>query len=61
VSYRWKSQNLNEELSIGNPEFSKTFLAKYTHVALGTFVPVIVAVIFIDTVARIYFDYHFFG
>ena len=61
VSYRWKSQNLNEELSIGNSEFSKTFLAKYTNFALGTFIPVIVAVIFIDTVARTYFGYHFFG
>lgn len=61
VSYRWKNQKLNEELSIGNPKFSKTFLARYTHFSLGTFIPVIVAVIFIDTVARIYFDYHFFS
>ena len=61
VSYRWKSQKLNEELSIGNAEFSKTFLAKYTNFALGTFIPVFVAVIFIDTVARTYFGYNFFG
>ncbi|NQY64924.1 MAG: sodium-dependent transporter [Alteromonadaceae bacterium] len=61
VSYRWKSQNLNEELSKGNPNFSKTFLAKYTNFALATIIPIVVAVIFIDTVARTYFGYNFFG
>jgi NSS family neurotransmitter:Na+ symporter len=61
VSYRWKKENLNEELSIGNPTFGKSILAKYVDVSLGTFIPVIVAVIFITTVARIYFGVNIFS
>jgi len=61
VSYRWKKENLNKELSEGNPNFGHSILAKYVDFSLGTFIPVIVAIIFITTVARIYFGYNIFG
>ncbi|MGL1955885.1 MAG: sodium-dependent transporter [Colwellia sp.] len=61
VSYRWKKENLNQEMSEGNPNFGNTLLAKYVDFSLGTFIPVIVFVIFVTTVARIYFGYNIFG
>ncbi|MDN3652002.1 sodium-dependent transporter [Thalassotalea ponticola] len=61
VTYRWKKHNLNLELSEGNKNFGKSFLAKYVDFSLGTFIPVILALIFINTVAKIYFGYNFFG
>jgi len=61
VSYRWKKHNLNAELSEGNPSFGKSILAKYVDFSLGTIIPVVVAAIFIITVARIYFGYNVFS
>ncbi len=61
VSYRWKKQNLNEELSAGNPGFGDTFLAKYVDFSLGTFIPLVLVVILFTTVAKIYFGYSVFG
>ncbi len=61
VSYRWKKHNLNEELSQGNEGFANTFLAKYVDFSLGTFIPFILAAIFINTVAKIYFGYDVFS
>ena len=61
VSYRWKKENLNKELSEGNENFGQSILAKYVDFSLGTFIPVVVAIIFINTVARIYFGYDLFG
>ena len=55
VSYRWKKHNLNEELSQGNPEYAKSFTAKYVDMSLGTVIPVVLLVIFANTVAKIYF------
>ncbi|NMP15194.1 sodium-dependent transporter [Thalassotalea sp. Y01] len=61
VTYRWKKHNLNAELSEGNDSFGKSFLAKYVDFSLGTFIPVILALILINTVAKIYFGYNVFG
>ncbi|WOH39466.1 sodium-dependent transporter [Thalassotalea fonticola] len=61
VSYRWKKHNLNAELSQGNEGFADTFLAKYVDFSLGTFIPFILAAIFINTVAKIYFGYDVFN
>ena len=61
VSFRWKKHNLNAELSEGNPSYGKSFLAKYVDFSLGTFIPFILAAIFINTVAKIYFGYDVFS
>jgi NSS family neurotransmitter:Na+ symporter len=61
VSYRWKKENLNKELSEGNPSFGQSILAKYVDFSLGTIIPAVVLVIFVTTVARIYFGINIFG
>lgn len=60
VSYRWKKHNLHAELAEGNPSFADSFLAKYVDLSLGTFIPVVLLVIFLNTVAKIYFGHSFF-
>jgi NSS family neurotransmitter:Na+ symporter len=55
VSYRWKSKNFNEEIETGAPAYKKSFLERYVNFSIGTFIPFILAVIFINTVALKYF------
>ena len=61
VSYRWKSKQLSEELSIGNKDYKGSWVEKYINFSLGTFIPVIVLLIFINTVATKFFAVHLFG
>jgi NSS family neurotransmitter:Na+ symporter len=58
VIYRWKKYNLDAEMSEGNPGFAGSFLQKYINFSLGTFIPVILAIIFINTVSTIYFGHN---
>jgi len=55
VSYKWKKVAFNEELDQGAPKFRNSFLERYVNFSLGTFIPFILAVIFINTVAAKYF------
>lgn len=55
VSYKWKKVAFNNELDQGAPNFQKSFLERYVNFSLGTFIPVILAIIFINTVAAKYF------
>ncbi|PCH97193.1 MAG: sodium-dependent transporter, partial [Gammaproteobacteria bacterium] len=61
VSYRWKTKNLSEHLSIGNEGYIGSWVEKYINFSLGTFIPAIVLVIFVNTVADVFFDYKIFG
>ncbi len=61
VSYRWKKQSFSEELSIGNEGFEGSFMQKYLNLSLGTFIPVILLLIFLNTVADKFFAYSLFG
>lgn len=61
VSYRWKKQQLSEELSIGNEGYKGSWVEKYVNFSLGTFIPVIVLFIFINTVANKFFGTSLFG
>ena len=61
VIYRWKKQNLNAELDHGAPNYEGSFYQKYVNLSLGTFIPVILLVIFVNTVALKYFGYSLFG
>ncbi|MCJ8270565.1 MAG: sodium-dependent transporter, partial [Psychrosphaera sp.] len=58
VMFRWKKANLNKALAEGNEGYEGSWLEKYVDVALSTFVPVILVVIFSLTVMRIFFDYN---
>lgn len=55
VIYRWKKQNLDAEISDGNQTFAGSVLQKYVNFSLGTFIPIILAIIFVNTVSTIYF------
>jgi NSS family neurotransmitter:Na+ symporter len=61
VSYRWKKHNLSEELAIGNANYRGSWVETYINFSLGTFIPVIVFSIFINTVAQKFFAYNLFG
>ncbi len=60
VSYRWRN-NLSKELSIGSEGYMGSWMEKYVNFSLGTFVPVIVLFIFINTVAAKFFAINLFG
>lgn len=55
VRYRWKKKAFNEELEQGAPSFKGSFLERYISFSLGTFIPLILAIIFANTVALKYF------
>ncbi|WP_448553536.1 sodium-dependent transporter [Thalassotalea montiporae] len=61
VSYRWKKHRLSEELAVGNDNYQGSFAEKYINFSLGTFIPVILLGIFLNTVAVKFFGYNIFG
>jgi NSS family neurotransmitter:Na+ symporter len=61
VIYRWKKANFHAALSQGAPEYGKGWFAKYVDVSVGTFIPLILLVIFINTVAAKYFGVALIG
>jgi len=61
VSYRWKKRKFNEELDQGAPEFKDSLFERYVNFSLGTFIPVILLIIFVNTVALKYFGVALIG
>jgi len=61
VSYRWKRLQLSEELALGNANYKGSWVEKYINFSLGTFIPLIILSIFINTVAQKFFGYSIFG
>ncbi|WP_445766119.1 sodium-dependent transporter [Rheinheimera sp.] len=55
VIYRWKKHNFDAEISQGNETFAGSLLQKYVNFSLGTFIPFILTVIFVNTVSTIFF------
>jgi neurotransmitter:Na+ symporter, NSS family len=55
VMFRWKKANFNNELLEGAAEGKHGLLLRYSDFALSTFIPVILAIIFINTVAMKFF------
>ena len=56
VIYRWKKANFNRELEQGDKHYRGTLLERYTDVALGSFIPLILLLVFINTVLAKYFQ-----
>lgn len=50
VIYRWKKAGFDAELEIGDEQIHDSILKKYINVALGTFIPVVLLFVFINTV-----------
>mgnify|MGYP000008765382 FL=1 len=61
VSYRWKKKQLSEQLSVGNDSYIGSWVEKYINFSLGTFIPAIVLIIFVNTVAQKFFAVSLFG
>jgi NSS family neurotransmitter:Na+ symporter len=61
VSYRWKKHNLSAEISQGNSRYINSWFEKYINVAISTFIPVILFLIFINTVAQKFFAVNLLG
>lgn len=55
VIYRWKKANFNAELDKGAPDYKSSFFEKYVDFSVGTFIPLILLLVFINTVALKYF------
>lgn len=61
VVYRWKRHNFNQELEYGEPSYANSWFKKYVNFSVSTFIPVILLVIFINTVALKFFGITLFG
>jgi NSS family neurotransmitter:Na+ symporter len=61
VIYRWKSVNFNASLEEGSSGYKGSWFEKYVDVSLKTFIPLILVVIFVNTVAVKYFGISLFG
>lgn len=59
VIYKWKRANFDQELMVGDPGFAGSLSQKYVNFSLGTFIPVILLLIFINTVALKFFGTSF--
>jgi len=55
AAHVWKTQNLDEELAIGNPKYKGSFLQKYLNFAISYFAPFALGVIFLLTVLSTFF------
>ncbi len=55
VIYRWRKANFNQELEQGAPSYKGTFLERYVNFSVGTFIPFLLLLVFINTVAIKYF------
>ncbi|WP_193161603.1 sodium-dependent transporter [Microbulbifer hainanensis] len=55
VIYKWKRVNLDRELQDGDPTFAGSFSQKYVNFSLGTFIPLILFLVFVNTVALKFF------
>ncbi|WP_066961722.1 sodium-dependent transporter [Microbulbifer sp. Q7] len=55
VIYKWKKANFDAELQEGDKAFAGSLSQKYVNFSLGTFIPAILLLIFINTVALKFF------
>jgi NSS family neurotransmitter:Na+ symporter len=58
VIYRWKKTPFNDEVELGAPDYKNSFFEKYVNFSLSTFIPLVLALIFINTVALKYFGFN---
>ena len=61
VSFRWKKLQLNAELELGNEGYRGSWMEKYVNFSLSTFIPVLLLLIFCNTVAQKFFAFNLPG
>ena len=57
VIYKWRTSNFNSELKVGDDGFNGSFTQKYINFSLGTFIPVILLLVFLNTVCIKFFGF----
>lgn len=55
VVYRWKKKSFDEEMARGDDNYSGSFSQKYVNFSLRTFVPLVLLIVFVNTVIGKYF------
>ncbi|MFY0673267.1 MAG: sodium-dependent transporter [Bacteroidia bacterium] len=61
AAYVWKKNNLNEEISIGAPNYIGSFVSKYISFAIMYLCPAVLGLIFVLTVLGKFFGIQVFG
>lgn len=61
VTYKWKKANFDLELEQGEPNYKGSLLERYVNLSLSTVIPLILLLIFINTVALKYFGISLIG
>ena len=61
VSYRWKKANFERALAEGSEGYEASLFQRYVDFSLGTVIPAILFVIFINTVSLKFFGYSLMG
>ncbi|RUO22926.1 sodium-dependent transporter [Aliidiomarina minuta] len=56
VVWGWKRNNFHEALAEGNQRYATSLLRRYISFSITTFIPVVLAIVFINTVLGIFFD-----
>ncbi len=59
--YYWKKANLNTELAVGDKQFEGSFTQKYINGSLGTVIPLVLLLVFINTVFIKFFGLSLIG
>jgi NSS family neurotransmitter:Na+ symporter len=58
--YRWKN-SLDDELGRGDNGYEGSFTKRYVDISLATLIPIILLLVFINTVAQKYFAFTIIG
>ncbi len=61
VIYRWRRQRFNQELEQGDDCYRGSWVERYVDLALGSIIPLVLLVVFINTVALKFFGESLFG
>lgn len=61
VIFRWQKHNLNAELERGDADYKNSLTERYVDISLGSFVPLILLLVFLNTVALKYFGISILG
>ncbi len=61
VTYKWKKANFDKELEIGDPNYKGSLLERYVNLSLSTIIPLILSLIFVNTVSLKYFGVSLVG
>jgi NSS family neurotransmitter:Na+ symporter len=61
VIYRWKKVNLSREIDEGAQHYAQSAFERYVNFSISTFIPIILLLVFINTVALKYFGASLIG